>query len=503
MKTPCEFPARNGGTNPGFVITDPLSELPDIKTLPPNVKHRYNIPVIIFHNKPQGFNSGTILFSDLTKIKQRTSVKDDQTAFVTGLPECKLDEKVFSKDELFTVKLNNTYESYARVFDDFSSTSDVVIARMSFDLAKFNNKCYGGYGNVCRILYKKNLFTEMKGLEREFINFLDRLKRCVSESYYKKLDLKFGFTEFIMTHGVSDEDIDHMSQNPNFLQSQGPSTDLDDDGLNNGGNRGRNSYVVIDGGIAREDSTPIPDYSVTSFSANPPNDQSFTYSEHSASDHANNVSTNVSDFESQLPDSDEEYSDDGDLHVTFETAPMAVPSSDISLSQDIEADMALSRGIGVNNQLQTRNSIRVRQFATIADLKKAHNGITFDESTIFEVGIVKRFTMVPEVPLVITPSGKEAIEFSSFKLYLSDSDLSGDYLVIEFLRRDDLCRFFGIPSSAVKVSGPELQRVEQRFAKLLTQKDTKRVKLKSKTKTANRGLKLKTWCVESTLSQLI
>ncbi|CCG24537.1 hypothetical protein CORT_0F03130 [Candida orthopsilosis Co 90-125] len=475
MKRKCEFPTREGTKVTGFLLTHPLSELPDAKTLP-KVRHRCDIPVLIFHNIPH-HTSGTILLTDLTQIKQRTSVKANQTAFLTGIPECKLDKKVFNKDELFTVKLKDTFDSYLKIFEGVDS--GFAIARINFDLYKFNNKYYEGFGNSCRIVYKKNLFKEMMGIEREFINFLDRLKKCVSKEFYHKLDLKYGFTEFVVTNGVLDEDIDKLSQNPNFLQSQMPNADTDED-------EGEDLNNVDDDENAL---SPMASNNDVSFSINPPRDQS----------KKDSVVERV--VESQIPDKDDddddEYSDDDfDVGDVYATAPMGNISAQYSISQDIETDNARN---GVSIPLQVNKMVKIRQFATIADLRNACKNISSDDSTIFVVDTVKGFTMVPEVPLVITPSSKQTMGFASFKLYLSDEN--GYNLPTEF-SNEELCRFLGIPSLD-SIDGRELQRIKQQFTNLLNQMEIKKVKLRSKTKVLNRGIKLETWCIESPILELI
>lgn len=103
MKEEFLFTNRRGAKITGLRISDPLSELPDVRISPAG-KHRIDIPVLILHNHSTA-SSGILLVSDLTRIKQKTSVKSNQTAFVSGVPECKLENKVFDKDELFIVRL--------------------------------------------------------------------------------------------------------------------------------------------------------------------------------------------------------------------------------------------------------------------------------------------------------------------------------------------------------------------------------------------------------------
>ncbi|KAI5964449.1 hypothetical protein KGF57_000941 [Candida theae] len=551
-----EFPSKGGSKSTEFRSTDPLSELPDIKTIA-NVKHRYDIPVIIFHNHPR---SDTVLFSDLSQIKQRTRVKENKTVFVTGLPECKLDTKVFRKDELFTAKMHRNFPQYMSIFDNTVKLEslDFAIARCNMDVYKFNNKCYDGYGNYFRVVYKKNLFDVMNDLEREFINFLDRLKKCVSSEFYRKLDLKFGFTEFVMTHGILDEDIDNISQNPNFLESQPPldgDTDDDDDddddiaadlsdgldsledvrvavevarnlsaGVNSviGGNSERGAVLtqtyaarstgdgavtnsMNDGDNARTGTgasigtpTLIANTMDSSFTAKPPSDSIRKVS----------VAGGIV-VESQIPESDDEYSQDEDIDLNFETAPTGDSQMhQVSLSQDIEADRVQNGGahnapMPINRQLQPHNSVKVRHFATIADLSKACTSNMPDDSrTIYVIDAVRCFTMVPNAPLVISPSSKEAMGFASFKLYLSDA--SGENTLQTEFSHQELCRFLDISlSSETPIDAITLQRVKQQFTKLIKQSGTKRVKLKRKTKALNRGLKVKTWCIESSLAELI
>ncbi|CAD1813585.1 hypothetical protein FOB58_005253 [Candida parapsilosis] len=475
MKEEFSFTNRRGAKITGLRISDPLSELPDVRISPAG-KHRIDIPVLILHNHSTA-SSGILLVSDLTRIKQKTSVKSNQTAFVSGVPECKLENKVFDKDELFIVRLKKeTYASYLKIYND--QRARPAIARINFDLSKLGNSNYEGYGNRCRIVYKHNLFREMVGIEREFINFIDRLKACVSSDYYKNLDQLYGFTEFVMTHGVSDEDIEKLSQNPTFLQSQVPNGDTDED------------EVGIDNG---DGLSPIVNNNDVSFSANPPSIQ------------AKKDSVDIVDrVEFQVPNDDDDYDDDifsdEDIDVgAFATAPSKIVEDQFSISQDIETDRARNGEAGLL-RLQTSKSMRVCQFATITDFKQAcQNTKSGNESTTFVIGSVNCFAMVPEVPLVITPSNKQIKGFAFFKLVVGDAN--GKTLATEFSHQD-LCRFLEIPNLE-QLQGKELQRVKQQFAQLLNKKDVKGVKLKSKTKILNRGIKLKTWCIESPISELI
>ncbi|KAI5969851.1 hypothetical protein CANMA_001141 [Candida margitis] len=462
MKKKQEFPTKEGTTVPGFYQTDPLSELPDVKTLP-NARHRYDIPVIIFHNLPTS-SSGTILLSDLTEIKQRTCVKANETAYIGNLPQCRLENKAFSKNELFTVKLKHNFDSYLKIFQELDR--DIAIARINFDLYKYNNKNYEGWGNSCRIVYKKNLAREMLGIEQEFINFIDRLKACVSREYFKKLDQQYGLKEFVKTFGVSDEDIDNISQNPTFLQSQTPNEDTDEDKtLNNSGG-----------------SSPISSINDVSFISNPP----------SVQNKKDSVMMNV---ESQVPavDDDEAYSDEDFDVEGFATAPTHTVADSYSISQDIDDDNA------PDGVLATHKSTTVCQFATVTHLKNTCKSDTsHNDLTTYVIDVVNSITMVPEVPLVIKPLARQSMEFSSFKLHLNDSN--GNYVAAEFSHYE-LCRFLGI-QSVEELHPNDLQRVKKQFAKLLCQNDVKNISLKRKTKILNRGIKLKTWHIESKLEEL-
>ncbi|KAI5963083.1 uncharacterized protein KGF55_002875 [Candida pseudojiufengensis] len=449
---------------------DTLSQLPTvpqvIKPKGPYNKH-YDIPIIIFASRMNERHC-SILFSDLTKISSKSTVRYHCSPWNSKLPDCILDDSPIFPDELFSCHIHSnnivgeetSSEHLHNLIENYTKDHNIVLARLQFDVRARSNKYLEGMGVSCKIVLASNKIRTLRidhlasnvedlmfGIENQFLKLLERMNERVSEPFKNRLITSLELGNFIERRCVSDRVIQD-TQSSLYKDSQSFDVSRNETQFSENIIQSRNGQASS--GL---DNNRFRSRRNVSLTHTPPREDEET--------------SDFDDFVTCSSQSKPQTDESG-------LSSLLTPAS-TTISQDIRSDSTTSkpttptklRKITVSENRITRplqppppkyhNKLT---FNSVIDFKQYCKNHEVIESQNFELKNNISLAIYPLEPIVTEAIGRP-IRLSPFQVRLRDSE--GGKLILEFDEVSNQCTFLNLKAQEFMIEYDTFGRVEHGF----------------------------------------
>ncbi|KAI3404244.2 hypothetical protein KGF56_003005 [Candida oxycetoniae] len=465
---------------PKTVTHDLIQELPHPRYIYPlNIKIRLDIPLIIVYAKSwdrddKSKTPGLLLVTDLSMCPTYTCVRK-------GLLPPKVLEyiskyKVWPQDHIFSIEMSP--KQHQDLSDEFEriSPQDPIFARMNFDIRVKNKTAIDGLTNSLRICDRFNINEVMSGVEREFVNLLDRYEKLRGRLELEQVVEYFNLRGFIKRNGGLKEEIENISQFPEFNEERDMGEtqfiDLTDEEEEEGeeekeekeGEGGGRKEVVelnIESQIGELNNSCDSDSDIDVSASNLTESEIFT---------------------APPPNS---FVEQRSAPAPKEATPPSVPTSPLNNTSVYD---------GLSPRLFEKINT-VNKLNQWSKKKTSHTG-----HQLVNFGPVKLVGMLPFKPFTIRPY-RRTLQFAPFRIILEDDNK--DTIFVEISNDEEVCHFFNLIEIEDVFEQDRVEKMYNDITRLLDKNSKVQLRLKLQTRQLIGRYQMHYWTFHSTLEEIL